>query len=110
MLRHVRDKLYQDGAGLPPQGRTVRCPSLSPPARGIAPFCSTTFGRFRRVFVSSGGATPPTPRCGRSPQIVLGFPCSRVLAKRRNDHGRLKAAERNHLATQSELSSEAAAH
>ena len=66
MLRRVRDKLYQDGAGLPPQGRTVRCPSLSPPARGTAPFCSTTFGRFRRVFVSSGGR-PPDPRCGLAP-------------------------------------------
>jgi hypothetical protein len=80
MLRRVRDKLYQDGAGLPPQGRTVRCPSLSPPARGTAPFWGPLFNQpFGLIFpwdVSSGGATPQTPRCGLRPQIALGFPSS----------------------------------
>ena len=77
MLRRVRDKLYQDGAGLPPQGRTVRCPSLSPPARGTAPLWSVSLRGTSPGRVSSGGR-PPDPRCGLRPQTgawVLSSGC-----------------------------------
>jgi hypothetical protein len=63
MLRHVRDKLYQDGAGLPPQGRTVRCPSLSPPARGTAPLWSVSLrATSRHAYLL--GDDPQTPGAG----------------------------------------------
>ena len=75
MLRRVRDKLYQGGAGLPPLGRTVRRPSLSPPARGAAPFLLNDLRSFSQGFCVFRGATPQTPRCGLRPQIELGFLC-----------------------------------
>ena len=67
MLRRVRDKLYQDGAGLPPQGRTVRCPSLSPPARGTPLIVIGPVQRTSSAFPASLcllGDDPQTPDAG----------------------------------------------
>ena len=57
----LRIMLYcRNGAGLPPQGRTVWSPPLSPPAGGTTKPCSVACGNLPRPLFTVGGR-PPTP-------------------------------------------------